>query len=142
MAQTYATEAAPLGETPAAKVEGNIQGARERVYRATITLASQASADTIVLAKAEAGLRFSHGRMATSASLSTATLAIGTAASSGKYRTAATFTATDTPTAFGNVTTGINAARLTAEETVIATVGTAALPASGTLVIELIYVAA
>lgn len=141
MAQTYATEVAALGETPVAKVEGNIQGAKYRTFRATIALASQAIADTIVLAKVRPGYRFSHGLIASDTSLGTATLSIGTAASAAKHRAAAVFTTTDTPTPFGKVA-AINEARLTAEETVIATVGTAALPAAGTLVIELVYVAA
>jgi hypothetical protein len=141
MANTYATEAAGLGETPVGKLDGAVQGARPRIFRASITLASQASADTITLAKEPKGMRFSHGIIATDTSLGTSTLSIGTSASAAKYRAAAVFTATDTPTLFGKAA-AMNDDALTADETVIATVGTAALPASGNLVIDLVYIAA
>ena len=55
----------------------------------------------------------------------------------GKYRTAATFTALDSPTLFGNAAAA--GAEASTEERVLLSVATAALPASGTLVIELFY---
>lgn len=141
MAQTYAPEVAVLAEVPPGKLEGYAQGARKRTFTATITLASQAADDTIVLAKVPKGMRFSVGRLTASATLGTATVAIGTAASAGKYRAAATFTAANTPTSFGTAA-AMAAGRLTADEVIIATIGTAALPSSGTLVVELDFVAA
>jgi len=142
MANTYATELAGQTSTPVDKLLSSTQGATERVFRATITMASQASGDTITLARVPKGYRFSRGVITASATMgAAATIAIGTAASSAKYRAAAVFTAVDTPTMFGK-TTGIDAAKLTAEETVIATIAAASLPASGTVVIELVYIKA
>jgi hypothetical protein len=64
-------------------------------------------------------------------------VAIGIAGTTGKYRAAAVFTATDTPTLFG-VTSGL-LAPLTAEEIVIITIAAASLPASGNLRTLLAY---
>ena len=58
----------------------------------------------------------------------------GTAA---KYRAAAVFTAA-APTLFG-VSTAVDDAPLTAQEVVILTNTTAALPASGTLIVDLYF---
>jgi hypothetical protein len=127
---------APTGYKPRATV----YGARVKRLRATITLAAQATTDTLVLGNLPAGATFAYGVLTSSVSLATATLAIGPSTATGKYRTAATFTATDTPTLFGN-TAAVGAAdpALAAEETVIGTIATAALPGSGTLVVDLYY---
>lgn len=139
MAQTFSTELAPTQATPPA-VPSSTQGygARPKRWRATIALASQASADTVVLAQIPAGFAFSYGVITSSVSLGTATVAVGNAAAAGKYRTAAVFTATDTPTPFGN-TAAVAGQPSTAQEQVILTVGTAALPSSGTLVVDLYF---
>jgi hypothetical protein len=140
MAQTYATEVAGVDSLPAVRASAYAgHGARLRRYRATITLASQASGDTIVLADIPAGAMFAGGLLTSSVSLGTATVAIGPAGTTGKYRTAATFTATDTPTNFGNTAVIGAAAANTAVERVLATIGTASLPASGTLVVDLYF---
>lgn len=136
MAETFATEVAGLNATPITKSNGAVHGGRLRRFRATIALASQASGDTIVLADLPAGYAVAYGVLISSASLGTATLAVGISGTAGKYRAAATFTATDTPTMFG-IATALDDAPLTATERVIATVGTAALPSSGTLVVDL-----
>jgi hypothetical protein len=87
-----------------------------------------------------AGATFAYGVITSSVSLSTSTLAIGPAGATGKYRTAAAFTAADTPTLFGNAAqVGAADPALAAEETVIGTIASLALPASGTLVIDLYY---
>jgi hypothetical protein len=113
---------------------------RTQNYRAVITLASQPAADFIRLFRLPAGVYPLRGYLCSSVSLGTSTVAIGTAASTGKYRAAATFTAVDTPTPFmvsaSNITSGLPVA-LTAAEEVIATVAVAALPASGTLLIDM-----
>ena len=49
MAQTYASEVSGLNTTPVGNANGAVQGGRIRRFRATITLASQAADDTIVL---------------------------------------------------------------------------------------------
>lgn len=138
MAQTYASEVSGLNTTPVGNANGAVQGGRVRRFRATITLASQADGDTVVLAKVPAGYAFAYGVINASATLGgTATVAIGVSGTAGKYRTAATFTAA-APTLFGNVA-AVDDAPLTAEETVIMTVAAAALPSSGTCTVDLYY---
>ena len=137
MAQTFSAEMnGLLNAVPVTVPSGALVGGRVRRYRATITLTAQAIADTIVLAKVPAGKVFAFGILNATASLSTSTVAIGTAAAAGKYRAAAVFTATDTPTLFG-----VNAAMvaLSDEETVILTVAALALPAAGTLIVDLYF---
>jgi hypothetical protein len=139
MAQTYSNELAPTQLSPAqlpSATQG--YGARPRRYRASITLASQASGDTVVLVNIPAGYCFAGGDLVSSVSLGTATVAIGNASSAGKYRAAAVFTAVDTPTPFGGAV-AFAGAPSTAQEQVLLTVSTAALPASGTLVVDLYF---
>ena len=137
MAQTYASEVAGLGTTPVTNSNGAVQGGRVRRFRATITLASQAIDDTVVLAQVPAGYAFAYGILNASATLSTSTIAIGIAGTAAKYRAAAVFTAA-APTLFG-VSTAVDDVPLTAQETVILTNTTAALPASGTLIVDLYF---
>ena len=138
MATTYANEVAGFGTTPETKVDGGIHGGRLRRFRASFTMASQASGDDIVLAKVPAGYRFAFGIINASATMgASATVAIGVSGSTGKYRAAAVFTAA-APTLFG-VNTAADDDALTAEETVLLTVGTAALPSSGTAYVDLYY---
>lgn len=139
MAQTYSTELQPTQLSPAqlpSATQG--YGARVHRYRASITLASQASGDTVVLANIPAGQCFAGGELVSSVSLGSATVAVGNATTAGKYRAAGTFTAVDTPTPFGPAT-ALAAVPSTAQEQVVLTVGTAALPASGTLVVDLYF---
>lgn len=138
MANTYATEVAGLGTTPTGKSNGGVQGGRLRRFRATVTFASQASGDTVTLAYVPAGHVFAFGIINATASFgASATIAIGNSSSTGKYRAAATNTAT-TPTMFGLATAADDDA-LTADETVIMTIAVAALPSSGTAVIDLYF---
>jgi hypothetical protein len=139
MAQTYSTEAAGIDSIPVVKTSAlKAQGAAIKRYRASVTLAAQASGDTVVLADVPAGLVFAYGVLVSDTSLGTATLSVGNASSAAKYRAAATFTATDTPTPFGKAAAVAGNASTTTER-VIATIGTAALPASGQLVIDLYF---
>jgi hypothetical protein len=139
MAQTYSTELSPTQLSPAQLPSATSgYGARVHRYRASITLASQASGDTVVLANIPAGQCFAGGELISSVSLGTATVAIGNATTAGKYRAAAVFTATDTPTPFGTAAS-FAADPSTAQEQVLLTVGTAALPSSGTLVVDLYF---
>lgn len=126
----------PVGYKPRASVYGG----RLKRLRATVTLASQATTDLLQLGNLPAGAVFAYGLLNSSVSLGTSTLAIGISGATGKYRAAATFTATDTPTPFGlAVEAAASDAGLAAEQTVIGTIATAALPSSGTLVIDLFY---
>lgn len=138
MATTYANEVAGLGTSPTTKQDGGIQGGRLRRFRASFTMAAQASGDDIVLAKVPAGYRFAFGIINASATMgASATVAIGIAGATGKYRTAAVFTAA-VPTLFGNSAATDDDA-LTAAEDVLLTIAVAALPGAGTAVVDLYY---
>lgn len=137
MPQTYASEVAGLGTTPVTNSNGAVQGGRVRRFRATITLASQAVDDTVVLAQVPAGYAFAYGILNASATLGSSTIAIGIAGTAAKYRAAAVFTAA-APTLFG-ISTAVDDAPLTAQEVVILTNTTATLPASGTLIVDLYF---
>lgn len=138
MATTYANEVAGFGTTPNTKPDGGIHGGRLRRFRASFTMAAQASGDDIVLAKIPAGYRFAFGILNASATMgASATVAIGISGATGKYRTAAVFTAA-APTLFG-VNTAADDDALTAEETVLLTVAVAALPGSGTAYVDLYF---
>ena len=137
---TGLTQAAAVasGYRPAASV----YGARVKSIRATINLAAQTTSDKLVLGVLPAGATLLFGVLASTVSLGTSTLAVGITGTTGKYRTAAVFTATDTPTLFGNAAALGAASALAADETVIGTIAAATLPGSGTLVVDLVYVAA
>lgn len=139
MANTYAAEVTGVSTTPTTKNNGGLQGGRVRCFRATIPYDAQASGDTITLAKVPAGYTFAYGILVASATAgASATIAIGTSASAGKYRAAATFTTANTPTFFG-VAAAMDDDPLESEETVIATVGTASLPNSADYAIAYLY---
>jgi len=135
MATQYGTQTARLnaGTTPA---PGFVDGA-VRVFNEEIALASQPTTDVIEVARLPKGAIPLFGVIETDTSLGTATVAIGVAGTTAKYRAAATFTAIDAPALFG-AGAGIGGA-LADEETVIVTIGTAALPATGTLRVMFFY---
>ena len=120
----------PVGYKPNATVVG----ARAKLFRATFTFASQATTDTLQLFTLPTGSTFVKGWVYVDTSTSTATLAFGNSGSTGKYRAAAAITTTNSPQDFG-ITAASAASPLAAEETVIATIGTAALPSSGTMTV-------
>lgn len=120
----------PVGYKPAATVVGG----RSKLFRATFTFNTQTTSDTLQCFTLPTGATFVRGWVYVDTSTSTSTLAIGTSGSTGKYRAAAAVTTTNSPQDFG-ITAAASAAPLAAEETVIVTIGTASLPASGTLTI-------
>lgn len=132
---TGTTTAAATGYRPSASV----YGARVKRLRATVTLASQTTSDTILLGTLPTGATFAYGVLTASATLGSSTVAVGISGTAGKYRAAATFTSADTPTFFGTAATVGAASPLAAEENVIATIAAATLPSSGTLVVDLYY---
>ena len=139
MTTFYVNELTGFTSLPVVKPAAtNGVGGRLRRYSGSITLATQTTSDTIVVAQVPAGADFAFGVITSSVSLGTSTVAIGITGSTGLYRTAATFTATDTPTPFGN-TAAVKAAPLTTEQSVFITIGVASLPASGTLVVDLYF---
>jgi hypothetical protein len=141
MAQLYSAETAGYASNPIIKPATPAYGGRIRRYRATITLASQANADWILLARIPAGSIFDFGMITATVSLATSVVAIGTSpthGTNGQYRAAAVYTAVDTPTLFGTTAAQAGSA-LTADTLVYLTSATAALPASGTLVVDLYF---
>lgn len=139
MATTYSTEMNGLLNTvPPSLPSGAVYDANLRRKRATITLASQAISDIIVLGKRNIGEAFAFGIMNTDTSLGAATISIGISGSTAKYKADAVFTTTNTPTLFGKTAEADNDAATT-EETIILTVATNALPSSGTLVIDMYF---
>jgi hypothetical protein len=108
-----------------------------RAFVEEVTLASQATTDTIEVARLPKGAVPLYGIITTDTSLGSATVAIGVTGATGKYRAAATFTTTNTPTLFGvGAVVGVP---LEDEETVFITTATAALPSSGRLVVAIYY---
>jgi hypothetical protein len=139
MANTYSTEAQLLQNTPREMPNGSYAGGRLRRFRNTITLAGQAAADTITLQPVPAGHVFAFGIIIATATLgASATIAIGVSGTPAKFRTAAVFTAVETPTLFG-LSTAIDDDFLTATETPIITIAVAALPGSGKAVVDMYY---
>lgn len=133
---TGLTTSAAAGYKPRASA----YAARVKRMRATITLASQTTSDTIIIGNLPSGATFAYGILNTDTSLGSSTLAIGISGSTGKYRAAATFTSTNTPTMFATAATqGVADPGLSADEQVIATIAAANLPASGTLIVDLFY---
>lgn len=139
MATLYGAQMAKFrSANPPDKVNVQDFGGKLRVFNETVTLATQTTSDTIEVAKLPKGAIVLFGVLTATVSLGSSTLAIGVAGTTGKYRAAATFTATDTPTLFG-VTANLGTP-LAAEEIVFVTIAAASLPASGTLRVQLVYV--
>ncbi len=138
MATQYGTQMGKLRNTLPVDlpVVADVHG-RVRCFNEKIVLNSQPSGDTIEVARLPKGARLLYGLLNATVSLSTATIALGIAGNAGKYRTAAVFTAVDTPTLFGAAANAGEA--LAAEEIVVLAIGTAALPAAGTLRVQLFY---
>lgn len=122
----------PVGFRPNASVIG----ARTKDFRAVFTFASQATSDVLQLFTVPVGAVFIQGIAYVDTSTSSATVAIGNASATGKYRAAAAITTTNAPVYFG-ITAAAASAPSTSEEIVIATIAAAALPSSGTMVIHM-----
>ena len=135
MVERYSSEQTTLnsGQLP----QATLTNGRVRLRRATITMAAQATNDTIVLCNARAGEVFAYGVINVSATAGSSTIEIGTSADTDKYRAAATKTST-APELFGIAGSQV---AITADEKIIATIKAAALPASGTLVIDMYFTA-
>lgn len=123
--------------------KASVYGARLKRLRATITFAGQTTSDLIQLGNLPAGSVFAFGVMTTDTSTGSATIAIGNSGTAAKYKAAAAFTSTDTPTMFGKAAPiAASDAGLSADETVYATIAGASLPSSGTMTVDLYYSAA
>jgi hypothetical protein len=139
MAILYGTQMAKLRNTVPVDLPSvaDVHG-RVRCFNEKIMLVGQVTADTIEVARLPKGARVLYGILNATASLGTSQIAIGISGNTGKYRAAAIFTATDTPTPFG-VAANVGEPLLT-EEIVFISTTVANLPASGTLRVQLFYV--
>ena len=131
---------------PSYRAPASVYHARLKRVRATVTLAGQLTTDTIVLANLPAGSTFAFGIITAGVTLGTSTISIGTVGTPALYRAAAVQTAVDTPAFFGTTaaasatfgtTTATQASPgFTVDQQVILTIATAALPGTGTVVID------
>lgn len=153
MALLYSQNLAGQASRPIIRPSDPAYGGRMFRYRAVLNLAAIATGafgsvqaglpttDWAMLAIIPAGYVFDFGIITSSVTLSTAVVAIGTSpthASNGQLRAAATFNAVDTPTFFGLASAQAAAAYAT-DTPIYLTATTAAVPSSGTLVIDLYY---
>ena len=138
MATQYGTQMGRLRNSAPVDLPlaGDVHG-RVRVFNEKVLLAAQPTADIVEVARLPKGARVLYGILNSTVSLGSSTLAVGVAGNTGKYRPAAVFTAVDTPTLF--VPAAVAGEALTAEDIVILTIATAALPASGTLRVMIFY---
>jgi hypothetical protein len=121
----------------------NAYGSKVQVYHASFVMAAQASGDTIKLMKLPKGCVPLFGVINTDATMgATATVAIGIAGTTGKYRAAAIKTTT-VPEVFmvstANHSAGV-CTPLASEEEILLTIAAAALPGAGNVTVD-IYVA-
>jgi hypothetical protein len=137
----YSQELAGIDSIPVVKPTASQYGGGVFVYEASIVLASQATTDTIVVGQVPAGGQYLFSILNTDTSLGTSTIAIGTAATPAKYRAAATFTTTNTPTLQQLVAASLNGQSLTATERQIITIAVATLPAAGNLLYQQFWAA-
>lgn len=142
MATTFATEIANIDAIPSINASGGLQGGRMRRFRATVPYAGQDIDDDVVLARVPAGYVFAYGVLTASATAGgTATLAIGVAGSTGKYRAAAKFETANTPTLFGTAA-AVGEATPAGVTEVKLTVAAAALPTSANFLVVDLYFSA
>lgn len=145
MPEYFAREARfldPLQASNGVRATARESNGKVYVVKATIDLAGQTNAngDTFVLGKSPVDRSFLYGQITTSVSLGTSTVSVGTRTTPALFRAAATFTATDVPTNFGTAAS-VGATPLGDEDDLLLTVATAALPAAGTVVVTLFFVA-
>jgi hypothetical protein len=123
-------------------------GAKPHVWTERITLASQASGVNIPIARIPYGSALLGIVINSTVSLGSSTIAFGDMNNTARFTAAAVFTAVDTATQKLNATShgallttcyDYLAVASTAYEDVIMTVAAAALPASGTLVVSVLY---
>lgn len=113
-------------------------GGKVKVITKTVELASQAAATEIVIGTVPENAVIKDIKMHSSATLGSTTVKIGTSADDDKYRAAATFTTANSATSV--CLAAVANTPLSAEEELVATTATAALPASGTLHFVVEYV--
>lgn len=133
---TFADGTSPPATPNAALVQGKTRRIRE-----VFAYAAQAAASLLYVGRLPQGAQFAGVRLTADTSSGSTTLAIGSSASAAKYKAAAAFTATDTPTMYGKAS-AMDDDPLAAAEDVYITLAAATAPASGILVCELFYTVA
>ena len=136
MTTFYSAELTGYASVPVVKPSATQYSGNVVVYQGSITMAAQATTDTIVYGVVPAGSFFLYGIIDADTSTATATLALGITGTTGKYRAAAAFTTINTPTLFGIAAASLSTAGLLATETQFVTIGTAALPGAGNLILQ------
>ena len=127
----------PAKTKPVSRVSSASNSIKTNRRISTFTLAAQAPGDRLMLPAIPKGARGVQFRIQSSVALgAAATIAIGVAGNTGKYRAAAI----KNDTAIEHVASAVNtAAELAADEAPFITVAAAALPGAGTLTVETIY---
>ena len=132
------TIAARLADVPRTYPPVAFAGGKLRVLIEVFNYNAEATGTYAIGAPLPAGAVPVLGCLVTSASTGTATVAIGNKDSATRYRSGTVLSQVDTPTLFGP---GLVVGSTTPlSEQLMLTVGTAALPAAGRLVIMLLYV--
>jgi hypothetical protein len=126
------------GSTAGAKADGRVVGAKVRAFEGVLDLADasvkRAIGDDNGLFRLPPGCKPLYGFINSSVSLGASTVSVGTTGATGKYRAAATHTVPDAPQLF-MLSSASDDLPLGAEEDVLLTIGTAALPAAGIVTI-------
>jgi hypothetical protein len=122
-----------------------------RVFTEVVTLSAQTTSDTIPIARVPKAAVLNGFLVTTDTSLGSSTIAFGTVhvGETAKFKAAATFTATNTPTWFGlAAATGRDLSGDTLYDVndkvqdyvdIVITIGAATMPASGRLVIQTFF---
>lgn len=136
MADYNGVQSALLASNQLAEV--SFVGGRLRVFNEQVAYASQASGKTIKVGQLPKGAIPIAFIINTDTSTGSATLELGDGTTADKFAAAAAYTSANKPWFVGVQATG--AAALASQTDVIATIGTAALPASGNLSVITLYV--
>ena len=127
---------------PPNKADGRVYRSRHRIIRAVFDLSqstvAKVNGDTNSCGVIPRGHRFQSISVTSSVSLGSSTIAFGYAGSAAAFKSAAVFTAVDTPTGFGPAAARA-ADPFTSDTEVLMTIGAADLPSSGIIVIDISY---
>jgi len=152
-ATTFSTELAQLTGNAGGAVQSlpgvNLVGGRQRTFVSHLALAAQASGAVIGIARIPLNAVIIGIEFITDTSLSTSTISVGDTNNATAYSPAFTLTTTNTPFRAGSaaghgnpILTGydcVSGAQASAYEDITLTVGVAALPGSGNLLIKTEY---
>jgi len=115
-------------------------GGRVRVFNETVVYAAQAAGSTITVAKLPTGAQILGIELITDTTTGTATLAFGDGTTPTAYSAAAAQTVINVTTLVGVALAGAGVlSPLTADGSIVITTATAALPASGNLMVSTYY---